>query len=205
MKTDLEKGILIAFEGSDFVGKSTAVRRLNFILEDLNYSVVATFEPSDGIYGKQIRSDFFKELPSPEQQLDLFLKDRKDHVERIIAPALAEKKIVLEDRYFLSTAAYQGAAGFDPKWIIALNESFAPIPDLWVIIDLDPEKALQRAVSRGTAPNAFEKLEFLKKVAEFYKNYRGVNVAHIDGELGVEQMTHEIAKAIYLGPLRKYI
>ena len=205
MITNMEKGLLIAFEGIDCTGKSTQCARIKYILEDLGYSVITTREPTDGEFGQLIRNKFFKERPTPEDELDAFIKDRKEHIAKVIAPALSEKKIILVDRYYMSTAAYQGAQGVAADWIIALNECFAPKPDLWVIIDLDPEKAMKRIVAnRGTA-NAFETLEHLQAVAAYYQKQRGVDVVHIDGSLSVEYVTHEIAKAIYLGPLTPYI
>lgn len=110
------KGLLIAFEGIDGTGKTTQIELLAEILRQRGLSVVATREPTDGQYGRKIR-ELYKNRKSvtPEEELALFLDDRREHVAQVIAPALASGKVVLTDRYYYSTAAYQGAAGHDPQ------------------------------------------------------------------------------------------
>jgi len=119
-------GLLIAFEGIDGTGKTTQIRLLAEKLTARGHRVVATREPTDGKYGRKIRELFTKRHHvSAQEELDLFIADRKEHVREVIAPALAAGKIVLTDRYYFSTAAYQGAAGQDPEKIIKLNQAFA--------------------------------------------------------------------------------
>ncbi|HSH14189.1 MAG TPA: dTMP kinase, partial [Desulfurivibrionaceae bacterium] len=125
------RGLLIAVEGIDGTGKSSQVRLLAETLKGKGYPVVVTREPTDGPYGRQIRSFFLKRQQlSPEAELELFMNDRRQHVRELVAPALAAGEIVITDRYYLSTAAYQGAAGRDPEEIMTANEAFAPVPDL---------------------------------------------------------------------------
>ena len=88
--------------------------------------------------------------------MDIFLKDRREHVDQVIQPALDEEKVVILDRYYFSTAAYQGAHGADPEIILSRNEAFAPQPDLLVILDVSPQTGLQRIRERGDEPNKFE-------------------------------------------------
>ena len=127
---ELSRGVLIVFEGIDGTGKSTQLALLSSSLKKDGYDVITTREPTDGRYGRQIRALYSNRVSvSREQELDLFLSDREEHVNEVIGPSLALKRIVLCDRYFLSTAAYQGAAGFDPLAIIERN-NFAPMPDL---------------------------------------------------------------------------
>ena len=116
------KGWLIAFEGIDGTGKTTQIELLAEVLRQRGLRVVATREPTDGQYGRKIRQ-LYKNRKSvtPEEELNLFLHDRREHVVQVIAPALASGKVVLTDRYYYSTAAYQGAAGHDPQKIIAAN------------------------------------------------------------------------------------
>jgi dTMP kinase len=103
-----------------------------------------------------------------EEELELFLKDRAEHVETLIRPALARGEVVVLDRYYLSTAAYQGARGADPQWILTENEKFAPIPDLVLLLDFDPAGGLDRIHARGDAPNTFEELHQLREVRRIF-------------------------------------
>jgi dTMP kinase len=105
---------------------------------------------------------------SLEEELALFLKDRAEHVEQIIRPSLAAGKLVLLDRYYLSTAAYQGARGADPAGILEMNERFAPQPDLVLLLDFDPDGGLARIRTRGDQPNTFEEAEQLRVVRKIF-------------------------------------
>ncbi len=181
MMTRLTKGILIVFEGIDGTGKSTQLQLLGSFLREKGHAVVETQEPTNGRFGRKIRSLYKKRSSlSAEEELDLFLADRKEHVEGVITPALSAKKIVLCDRYFLSSAAYQGAAGLNPKLIIARN-SFAPDPDLALIFELDPIEAIRRITEkRGDTLNDFEQLDSLKKVASVFKRMQMDYIKRID-------------------------
>ena len=87
-----------------------------------------------------------------EEKIEILRKDRQEHVENVIAPALRAEKIVILDRYYFSTAAYQGAHGGDAESILSENESFAPQPDLLVLLDVSPEVGLARIRERGDQP-----------------------------------------------------
>jgi dTMP kinase len=123
------------------------------------------------------------------KELEFFLKDRKEHVEKIIRPCLEQKKIVVCDRYYFSTMAYQGARGLDPEAIRKTNETFAPMPDLVLLLELDPEAAIKRIrKSRGEVPDNFEQLAYLKKVAGIFKSLSDPFVARIDATLPPEEL-----------------
>jgi dTMP kinase len=162
-------GRLIVFEGTDGCGKSTQVHLLKGSLSALGFSVLATREPTDGTYGRRIRALYnHRSACNADEELELFLADRREHVSQLLEPALAEGKIVLCDRYFLSTAAYQGARGHDPEDILRRNH-FAPDPDLALLFQLPLDLGLQRITSgRCQRPNDFEQLEELKKVAAIF-------------------------------------
>ena len=103
-----------------------------------------------------------------EEILHLFVMDRKEHVNEKISPALNDGKIVLMDRYYYSTMAYQAAAGIDVDRIRKDNE-FAPKPDIVLIFDLPVDLAMKRVVGHSVA-DAFEKEEHLEKVRQAYLN-----------------------------------
>jgi dTMP kinase len=107
-----KKGLLIVFEGIDGTGKSTQMSLLATALRQQGLEVLETREPTMGKFGQQIRALYNnRNGVTPEQELELFLADRREHVQNLLMPALMEGKIVLCDRYFLSTAAYQGCLG----------------------------------------------------------------------------------------------
>jgi dTMP kinase len=113
-------GLFIVFEGIDGTGKSTQLHLLAEKLRQLNYAVVATREPTNGPYGKKIRELFVdRGVVSREEELELFIADRDQHVKETIAPALEDGCVVICDRYYLSTLAYQGANGMDMDIILA--------------------------------------------------------------------------------------
>ena len=102
------------------------------------------------------------------RELEYFELDRRDHVERCIAPSLAEGNIVILDRYYWSNAAYQGSRGMDYNAIIASNEVFAPKPDLVLVLDLEVDAGLERIKSRGDRPNNFESKASLMQARQIF-------------------------------------
>jgi len=186
-------GRLIVFEGIDGTGKSTQLHLLQRYLEACGNRVVATREPTDGEYGQAIRSLYHsRNTLSREEELALFMNDRREHVTTVIAPALALGRIVLCDRYFLSTAAYQGAAGLDPELIIAQN-GFAPPPDLALVFELDPREAVRRITEhRGELPNDFEQLDYLQKVDTVFRSMRLPYIRRIDASPAADQIQQRV-------------
>ncbi len=161
-------GLFIVIEGIDGTGKSTQVRRLGEWFEAQGREVVLSREPTDGPWGKKVRESGGTGRLSPADELQYFLNDRREHVDGLIKPALAEGKVVILDRYYFSTMAYQGARGFDPAEIRRKNEEFAPVPDLLLILDLDVDTALGRIGARGDTANEFEKRENLQRCREIF-------------------------------------
>lgn len=183
------RGRLIVFEGIDGTGKSTQLQFLRRFLEDRGLRVVATREPTDGPHGQRIRNLYrHREQVSRLEELELFLADRRQHVETLIEPSLAGGSIVLCDRYFLSTAAYQGAAGLDPDQIIERNR-FAPVPDLALLFELDAAEAVHRIIEqRGDRLNDFEQLDYLQKVDTVFRQMRLPYIRRVDASLPAEDI-----------------
>ncbi len=193
-------GRLIVFEGTDGCGKSTQVHLLKDSLSALGLSVIATREPTDGTYGRRIRALYNdRSACSADEELELFLADRREHVSQLLEPALAEGRIVLCDRYFLSTAAYQGARGHDPEDILRRNH-FAPDPDLALLFQLPLDLSLQRITSgRGQRPNDFEQLEELKKVAAIFAGIDRPYIRKISASGSIDTVHHRVLAEV--GPL----
>ncbi|WP_411846557.1 dTMP kinase [Roseibacillus persicicus] len=160
--------MLIVFEGIDGTGKSTQVRLLAEALEARGLSVVTSREPTDGPFGKKLRESMIEGRLSPEEELQLFYDDRRDHVEHLILPALEAGKVVILDRYYFSTMAYQGARGFDPTKIREENEGFAPVPDHVFLLEIPVATALERIGVRDGSGNTFEQEGNLKACAGIF-------------------------------------
>jgi dTMP kinase len=165
----LHHGLFIVFEGLDGAGKTTQVRLLVERLQRCSYEVVQLKEPTDGPWGQQIRrmAQQGRQHVSIETELTWFLEDRRQDVAENIKPALAQGKIVVLDRYYFSTMAYQGARGGDPDTIRQLNEAFAPPPDLLFLLEIPPAQGLDR-VQQQRVPDAFERLDYLEQVAALF-------------------------------------
>lgn len=166
----MKKGYLFVLEGIDGTGKTTLAGMLARRLSEEGYAVELTREPSDSVWGRRIRESFLGHVRLDlQEECRLFVLDREAHVAEIIAPALKNGKLVVCDRYYFSTMAYQGARGANVKEIQMQNERIAPIPDRVFYLRLAPEKALKRIQElRGDVPNNFESLEYLRKVAAIF-------------------------------------
>ena len=195
----VDRGYLFAFEGIDGVGKSSCQKQLGDKLSALGYPVVLLREPTNGVYGKRIREILTqgRDGVSPEEELALFISDRKENVEQNISPALHDKKIILIDRYYYSTAAYQGALGFDPKKICADNEKFAPRPDRVFLFKAPIELCLERiGKNRSGGPDAFEKQDYLSKVQTVFDQFTGDHFRRIDSSLPFEQVVLKLVEEL---------
>lgn len=190
-------GLFIVLEGIDGTGKSTQARLLADWFRSRGREVVASREPTDGPWGQKIRATAATGRLTPEEELDYFLRDRREHVENLIAPALAAGKVVILDRYYFSTMAYQGSRGMDPAEIRRQNEAFAPVPDLLFILDLDVDTALSRIGIRGDTANEFEKADSLAKCREVFQTLAGEPFVHVvptdAGPEAVQARIREIA------------
>ena len=144
--------IFITFEGGEGSGKSTQIKNVLQYLEEREYRCLITREPGGTEIGGQIRK-ILKSVNSeklvPKAELMLFLADRVQHIEWVIGPALERGDVVLCDRYFDSTFAYQGTARNLKVDLRELHQMFeVPIPDLTFLLDLPPSLGLSRAWSQ---------------------------------------------------------
>jgi dTMP kinase len=189
----LQRGTLIVLEGIDGTGKSTQARRLGEWIASQGREVVLSREPTSGPWGTKLRESAATGRLSPEDELEYFLNDRRQHVEELIVPALAAGKVVILDRYYFSTMAYQGARGFDPAEIRRRNEAFAPVPDLLLVMDLDVDISLERIGARGDVANEFEKRENLERCREIFLSLRAEPfVRVIDSSGSLDEVTREM-------------
>jgi dTMP kinase len=194
----LKKGILIVFEGIDGSGKSTQVLNLINRLEEKNFDVISFREPSQSRWGREIKlKAALPDSLTPEEELTLFQKDRAENVEKNLKPALAKRKIVILDRYYFSTFAYQGAKGIDKERIRRLNERFVVEPDLVFVLDVEAGKGLQRILDRKNRDLLFERRDYLEEVRKNFLALSGDNIVHIDGEESKEKISDHIAGIVF--------
>lgn len=191
----MSKGILVAIEGIDGAGKSTQRGRLEQRLAAAGIDYVATKEPTDGPWGRKIRQSAQTTRMPPRQELEAFVEDRRQHVREVIAPALAAGKVVLVDRYYPSTIAYQGARGLSVEECLQAN-AFAPVPDVFIVLDIDPTAGLERVHQRGEGVDEFEKQDYLVKVREIFLALELPNKHVLPATLPVDELAERIATLV---------
>lgn len=202
-------GAFITFEGTDGTGKSTQIRLLAEALRAEGHEVVLTREPGGSAGAEEIRGLILTGATdrwSPMTELLLFMAARNDHVERVIEPALARGAIVLCDRYVDTTRAYQGAGGeLGDDLITSLHaQVIGRMPDLTVLLDIDPEQGLRRAMARQGAASAETRMEM--KGLSFQERLRAAfdeiaaNESHritkLDAAGSIEEVASRIRSAI---------
>lgn len=168
-----KKGKFITFEGGEGSGKSTHIDRLVTRLRQEGYQVLIAREPGGTEVGEQIRHilQYSKQSAAmvPETELLLFCASRAQLVRQVIQPALNNGTIVICDRFLDSTTVYQGVGRkIDPQSVATINRfaAGAHLPDLTLVIDLDPRIGLERVRGR----ELFDRME--NQALEFYDRVR---------------------------------
>lgn len=191
------QGKLIVIEGIDGTGKSTQATMLAEALLAAGHEVVQSFEPTNGPWGRKLRESATTGRLSIEDELDYFLKDRRQHVDELIKPTVERGGVVVLDRYYFSSMAYQGARGIDPNEIRQKNEVFAPQPDILIILDLDVDVALNRIGVRDGQANEFEKRESLQFCRDLFLSLKEEPFAHvIDTDASIEDVHHRVMAVV---------
>jgi dTMP kinase len=174
----MKRGIFVTFEGIEGSGKSTQVQLASGWLMLRNLPHLVTREPGDHSIGNDIRRILLSETTAslhPFAEALLYLADRFQHINEVIRPQLDAGKFVLCDRYHDSTVAYQGyGRGLSLKWIESIwaGSAQALVPDVTILLDLNPEVGLKRSMeklhARGLDESRFEQesLEFHTRVRE---------------------------------------
>ena len=189
--------MFIVLEGIDGSGKSTQARLLADFFESRGILFILTHEPSDGIIGQKLRSLTSRLIPKEESRL--FLEDRVDHVKTVIGPAMRAGQHVICDRYYYSSAAYQGALGLDPVEVLDHNRSIVPEPDVVFLMVVSVETALRRiGQSRLDGFSIFEKRKDLEAVSTIYDTFQDNVIKRIDGEQTESEVHKEIVNWLNL-------
>jgi dTMP kinase len=192
-------GCFVALEGGEGAGKSTQARRLRELLESEGYDVLLTHEPGDTEVGRQLRRivlDPATGAISHRAEALLYAADKAEHVERVVAPALARGVVVVTDRYVDSTLAYQGAGRdlVDQEVERVARWATGDLrPHLTVLLDVPPAQGLTRFEGRDRIEGESE--EFHERVREMFLLLAGRSPEHylvIDARQPVEEITAAI-------------
>lgn len=199
-------GKFITFEGCDGSGKSTQIRRFARHLEDLGHSVVLMREPGGSPGAEEIRQMILTgdaDRWSAETELLLFNAARRDHVERLIRPAMARGDVVLCDRFVDSTRVYQGAARADLRPLVDdLHRMVIGLePDITVLMDIDPEESLRRGLARVGAEERFESMgtDFQRAIHSGFTHLEAEfpdRVIRVDGSGSADEVEHRVRDAV---------
>ncbi|MDG1676607.1 MAG: dTMP kinase [Paracoccaceae bacterium] len=201
-----EKGYFISFEGIDGSGKSTQIQKLARFLETLGFDVIITREPGGSVGAEEIRNLLLQgnvDRWSAETEILLFTAARRDHLERIILPAMEDDKIVICDRFTDSTRMYQGMRGPNLRNLVdMLNEKIINCdPDLTIVIDIDPQISLKRAKSRETVEERFEdfgvemQLNMRHGFIELAKEFSN-RIEVVNGQQSVDDLAKDICSIV---------
>ncbi|PFG64193.1 thymidylate kinase [Thioclava sp. ES.031] len=198
--------MFISFEGIDGSGKSTQARMLAETLRDAGREVVLTREPGGSPGAEEIRRLVLEGDPdrwSAETEILLFTAARRDHLERVIEPALAAGKVVICDRFADSTRMYQGLSRGNLRAVVDQLHTLmiGREPDLTVLIDIDPATGLARAKGRQGTEERFEdfgvglqekmRAGFLSLAEEFAPRFRV-----IDGAREADAIAADVLSAV---------
>jgi dTMP kinase len=200
-------GLFITFEGIDFCGKTTQTQKLVSYLRRKGHNVLLLREPGGDRIAEKIRNVLLSEKNSamtPLSELLLYEASRAQLTQKVILPALKKGKVVICDRYFDSTLAYQGyGRGLDKKMIKYLNQisTFGLLPDLTVLLDVSVETSFKRRKKEKRKKDRLEKErpEFHQKTREGYlkiarENQRRIKV--VDGTESVDKTWERVKKVV---------
>jgi dTMP kinase len=193
--------MFIVFEGVDGAGKSSQLARLAERIRATGREVVRLVEPTHGPIGSEIRRRAREGPPlTAREELDLFIADRRENVDRNVRPSLARGAVVLQDRSYYSTAAYQAARpelGLTPEQVIAGHETWAERPDLVLVLDLPVHGGLERVRRRGPG-DAFEEVGRQEAVRRTFLALaaRDPRLVVIDASPGEAQVAEAVWSAV---------
>jgi len=203
----MDLGTFIVLEGIDGSGTTTQARQLTEWFAARDTQVLMTCEPTTGPIGRLIREVLCGKHKVDQDTLAmLFAADRKDHVNKEIQPALDRGEIVISDRYYHSTLAYQGfMRGEDRvKFVREIHRAAEiPIPDLTIILYVPPLIGIERTDSKiagGVVREIFENSPFQEKLAGYYRQMphqlRDQKIVIIDGSRSIEDVHHVVVKEV---------
>lgn len=189
------RGFFLVIEGPEGAGKSTLARAVVERLADADLHPVAVREPGGTPAAEQVRAALLDRGNrfEPVAELLFMVAARAHLVQEVIRPALDAGRIVVADRFFLSTEAYQGAGrGLPPETLRIVNDvaTGGLIPDLTLVLDIAPAVGHARQIAAGKDQDRLDREtpEFHARVAAHYRAARGPGVRHLDGTLAPDAL-----------------
>ena len=197
------RGLFVVLEGPEGSGKSTLAGPLAERMRGAGVDPVVVREPGGTRAGEIARQAVLDpDHPvAPVAELFLYLAARAELVAAVIAPALAAGRVVLSDRFTMSTEAYQMVGrGLPAEVVLPANQAAAAglRPDLTLILDLSPEVGRARQLAAGKRLDRLdaESLDFHRRVLEYYRAVRGEGIRHLDGTLPPDRLLQEAWEAV---------
>lgn len=192
----------IVFDGIDGSGKSTQVQLLASYFESIGVDVILTREPTNGKWGSLVRKSATSGRLPFDLELEYLLNDRDEHLQNVIIPSLKANKVVISDRYYYSTIAYQGARSNDVESVkqAVLKKNFLK-PDVTFIFDVPVDIAIKRITqSRHDKLDEFEQEKSLREVQ---KNYNVIcksdpGIIRINGSENIDSIHTKLLKSLQL-------
>ena len=204
--SDARRGLFLAFEGVEGSGKTTQVRLLSELLAARGRAPVVAREPGSTPLGERVRATVLMdvELAVPARsELFLMLAARAAFVDQVVRPALAEGRVVIADRFELSTLAYQGGGrGLPADEIAACNRvaTGGVSPHATVLLELDPEEGARRQRAAGMDPDRMERAgaEFHGRVAAAYREMAGrvAGIVRVDAGAPADEVHRRVVAAL---------
>lgn len=203
-----KKGLFCVIEGMDGSGKSTLLARLRSVVEQGGEGapsavlggrrVVFLAEPTQLPSGIELRRRLSQpELPPTEEWIELFRADRRANLDTFVLPALRRGDVVFQDRYYYSTAAYQGAfSDLGATGVLRLFDGWCPVPDLLVYLDIDAETAFARMADRGGAREVFEERERWLRICDAYEEVLPAHTLRLSASWPPAALVEEVLAAV---------
>ncbi|ODV50224.1 MULTISPECIES: dTMP kinase [Methanohalophilus] len=194
------KGKLVTIEGIDGSGKTTI---MEYLKQNPVYSdIIFTREPTKDWIGQAVMRAIHSDV-DPLAELLLFTADHAEHIRNTIKPAIKTGRVIISDRYSDSRVAYQSSTLKDRldepvEWIKQLHRGWTVVPDLTLLLDIDPEIAVSRCNSRD-AQTKFEKVDFLSEVRNVFLQLAEENPQRfviIDASQSLDKVKKEVDKVI---------
>ncbi len=195
MCSSLSEGVLIVIEGIDGAGKTSVSEEVVLRLKNLGFKAIYTCEPYTHFI-VDIMNKYWVEI-DPIMQTLLMAADRYYHINKVVVPHIRSGYVVVSDRYYYSSVAYQGAQGVDLQWILDINK-FAVRPKLAIYLDIDPEVGLKRKKTSSTRVKSIEDdFELVKRARDIYLDLvtRGELIL-VDGRPNLKDVINEVMKHI---------
>lgn len=166
-------GKMIVIEGMDGAGTTTQSKLLCAHLKEYAKSVLRTAEPTQSVFGQEIRHWLKKPIEDEPYLLAMlalaFAADRMHHIHHVIAPTLKSHDFLIVDRYVLSSFVYQGLH-LPSSYIEEINK-FALKPDITIVLDIAPDEALARLKQRDSVKDFYESKALLEKIRDRYLSF----------------------------------